>query len=233
MYRQIGTPGGAIDGVWGPPARHAAALAPVGLPPGVVRHIRCRVEAVAGARGDDRPDPSAGVREPPVGVPSISAGNSQARPPVTTARLFQHLSYPVWGNDAKYGPRFAWLAAASGVQLLDAPFRTPRTNAAYERFLGGVQRECGVSSPPAAPIMAIPVPGGAATRLPTRDMIRPNSSGMHRMTRGSDAGAALGCRDWRNASAQSRLQDHDQRARLQPGWSDGHQPWPGRGAPVV
>ena len=45
-------------------------------------------------------------------------------------------------NDAKYGPQFAQVAAASGIQVLRTPVRAPRANAMCERFLGSVRREC-------------------------------------------------------------------------------------------
>jgi len=45
-------------------------------------------------------------------------------------------------NDAKYGPRFAQLAAASGVAVVPTPVRAPRANAVTERFLHSVRREC-------------------------------------------------------------------------------------------
>ena len=45
-------------------------------------------------------------------------------------------------NDAKYGPRFARLAAASGIGVVRTPVRAPRANAVCERFLRGVRREC-------------------------------------------------------------------------------------------
>ncbi len=45
-------------------------------------------------------------------------------------------------NDAKYGPRFDHLAAASGIRVLRTPLRAPRANATCERFLGSVRREC-------------------------------------------------------------------------------------------
>ena len=45
-------------------------------------------------------------------------------------------------NDAKYGPRFARLAAASGIRVLRTPVRAPQANATCERFLGSVRREC-------------------------------------------------------------------------------------------
>ncbi len=45
-------------------------------------------------------------------------------------------------NDAKYGPRFDRLAAASGIRMLRTPIRAPQANAICERFLGSVRREC-------------------------------------------------------------------------------------------
>jgi len=45
-------------------------------------------------------------------------------------------------NDAKYGPRFAQLAAASGITVVRTPVRAPRANAIAERFLRSVRREC-------------------------------------------------------------------------------------------
>ena len=45
-------------------------------------------------------------------------------------------------NDIKFGPQFARLAAASGIEILRTPIAAPRANAIVERFLGSVQREC-------------------------------------------------------------------------------------------
>jgi putative transposase len=45
-------------------------------------------------------------------------------------------------HDAKYGPAFARVAAASGIAVLRTPIRAPRANAVCERFLGSVRREC-------------------------------------------------------------------------------------------
>jgi transposase InsO family protein len=45
-------------------------------------------------------------------------------------------------NDAKYGPRFAQLAAASGIAVVRTPVRAPRANAVAERFLRSIRREC-------------------------------------------------------------------------------------------
>jgi len=45
-------------------------------------------------------------------------------------------------NDAKYGPAFNRVVAASGSRVLRTPVRAPRANATGERFLGSVRREC-------------------------------------------------------------------------------------------
>ncbi len=45
-------------------------------------------------------------------------------------------------NDAKFGPCFDRLAAASGIRVLRTPVRAPQANAVCERFLGSVRREC-------------------------------------------------------------------------------------------
>jgi len=45
-------------------------------------------------------------------------------------------------NDARYGPRFAQLAAASGIAVVRTPVRAPRANAVAERFLRSVRRAC-------------------------------------------------------------------------------------------
>jgi transposase InsO family protein len=49
--------------------------------------------------------------------------------------------YLVRDNDAKYGPRFAHLAAATGIAVVRMPVRAPRVNAIAERFLRSVRRE--------------------------------------------------------------------------------------------
>ena len=54
----------------------------------------------------------------------------------------QRPRFLIHDNDAKYGPRFARLAAASGIRVLRTPLRAPRANATCERFLGSVRREC-------------------------------------------------------------------------------------------
>ena len=45
-------------------------------------------------------------------------------------------------NDGKYGPGFAQLAAASGIEVLRTPVHALQANAIIERFLGSVRREC-------------------------------------------------------------------------------------------
>lgn len=45
-------------------------------------------------------------------------------------------------NDRKYGPALARVAAGSRITVLRTPIRAPRANAACERFLGSVRREC-------------------------------------------------------------------------------------------
>ncbi len=43
-------------------------------------------------------------------------------------------------NDRKYGTSFE--RAASGIDVLETPYRAPRANAVCERFLGSLRREC-------------------------------------------------------------------------------------------
>ena len=54
----------------------------------------------------------------------------------------QQPRYLIRANDSKYGPRFAQLAAASGITVVRTPVRAPRANAIIERFLRSVRREC-------------------------------------------------------------------------------------------
>jgi len=51
-------------------------------------------------------------------------------------------TYLIRDNDSKFGPDFARVAAASGIEILRTPYRAPRANADCERFLGSVRREC-------------------------------------------------------------------------------------------
>ena len=50
--------------------------------------------------------------------------------------------YLIRDNDSKYGPAFARIAVGSQIAVLRTPVRAPQANAACERFLGGVRREC-------------------------------------------------------------------------------------------
>ena len=45
-------------------------------------------------------------------------------------------------RDSKYGPAFARVAAATGIEELCTAYRAPGQNATCERFLGSVRREC-------------------------------------------------------------------------------------------
>jgi transposase InsO family protein len=60
----------------------------------------------------------------------------EATPEGTGPRFLVH------DHDAKYGPEFDRLAAASGIDVIRTPIRAPRANAVCERFLGSVRREC-------------------------------------------------------------------------------------------
>ena len=60
----------------------------------------------------------------------------EATPEGRTPRFLIH------DNDGKFGPDFARVAAASGIEILRTPSRAPRANAVCERFLGSVRREC-------------------------------------------------------------------------------------------
>jgi transposase InsO family protein len=46
----------------------------------------------------------------------------------------------VHDHDAKYGPAFARVAAASAIEVIRTPIRAPRANAVCERFHGSVRR---------------------------------------------------------------------------------------------
>jgi putative transposase len=54
----------------------------------------------------------------------------------------QRPRYLIRDNDAKFGPLFTRLAAATGIELLRTPYRAPLANAVCERFLGSLRREC-------------------------------------------------------------------------------------------
>jgi len=76
-----------------------------------------------------------GVTRSPTG-PWTAQQLREATPEGTRPRFLVH------DHDAKYGPAFDRLAAASGVEVIRTPVRAPRANAVCERLLGGVRREC-------------------------------------------------------------------------------------------
>jgi transposase InsO family protein len=45
-------------------------------------------------------------------------------------------------NDSKYGTSFGRVAEMSGIEVLRTPFKAPKANAACERLMGSVRREC-------------------------------------------------------------------------------------------
>jgi transposase InsO family protein len=59
------------------------------------------------------------------------------------ATPFGHLpKHLITDNDSKYGPLFAQVARASGIDHIRTAYRAPLMNATCERFLGSVRREC-------------------------------------------------------------------------------------------
>ncbi len=54
----------------------------------------------------------------------------------------QQPKYLVRDNDSKYGQAFTRVAEARGIEVLRTAYRAPQENAACERFLGSVRREC-------------------------------------------------------------------------------------------
>jgi transposase InsO family protein len=63
----------------------------------------------------------------------------QLREATPFGRRPKHL---ILDNDSRYGPVFARLAEATGIDLVRTAYRAPRENAICERFLGSVRREC-------------------------------------------------------------------------------------------
>jgi putative transposase len=51
-------------------------------------------------------------------------------------------TYLIRDHDGKFGPRFARVAATSGIKVLKTHYHAKRPNAICERFLGSVRREC-------------------------------------------------------------------------------------------
>ena len=54
----------------------------------------------------------------------------------------QHPKHLIRDNDSKYGPAFAHVADATGIDEMRMAYRAPKENAICERFLGSVRREC-------------------------------------------------------------------------------------------
>jgi transposase InsO family protein len=54
----------------------------------------------------------------------------------------QHPKHLIRDNDGKFGPAFARVAEASGIEEVRIAHRAPRMNAIVERLLGSVRREC-------------------------------------------------------------------------------------------
>ena len=54
----------------------------------------------------------------------------------------QHPKHLITDNDSKYGPLFAQMAKASGIDHIRTAYQAPLMNAICERFLGSVRREC-------------------------------------------------------------------------------------------
>jgi transposase InsO family protein len=45
-------------------------------------------------------------------------------------------------NDSKFGKKFSAVAESSGIEELRTPFQVPKANAACERLIGTLKREC-------------------------------------------------------------------------------------------
>jgi putative transposase len=54
----------------------------------------------------------------------------------------QHPKHLITDNDSTYGPLFAHVAAATGIDHIHTAYRAPLMNAVCERFLGSVRRAC-------------------------------------------------------------------------------------------
>jgi transposase InsO family protein len=63
----------------------------------------------------------------------------QLREATPFGRRPKHL---ILDHDSRYGPAFARLAEATGIDLVRTAYRAPKENAICERFLGSVRREC-------------------------------------------------------------------------------------------
>jgi putative transposase len=54
----------------------------------------------------------------------------------------QKPKFLICDNDKKYGPMFARVVQASGIEVIHTPYEAPRANAMCERFVGSLRREC-------------------------------------------------------------------------------------------
>jgi transposase InsO family protein len=54
----------------------------------------------------------------------------------------EHPKHLITDNDSKYGPLFAQVARATGIDHIRTAYRAPLMNAVIERFFGSVRREC-------------------------------------------------------------------------------------------
>ncbi len=54
----------------------------------------------------------------------------------------EHPKHLITDNDSKYGPVFAQVAAATGIDHIHTAYRAPLMNAVCERILGSARREC-------------------------------------------------------------------------------------------
>ena len=71
--------------------------------------------------------------------PSDAWVAQQLREATPFGRRPKHL---IRDNDAKFGPAFARVAKASGIEEVRIAYRAPRMNGVIERFIGSVRREC-------------------------------------------------------------------------------------------
>ena len=110
------------------------------------RDLGLRLPAGAG------PAVPAAVRLLPRGARVAPGGPYRRHPPPNRAWVAQQLReatpcgqrprYLLRDNDRKYGQAFARVAEARGIAALRTAYRTPKENAARERFLGRVRRDC-------------------------------------------------------------------------------------------
>jgi putative transposase len=77
-----------------------------------------------------------------VGVTRHPTDARVARQPREATPFDERPRFLIRDHDAKYGPSFVQIAAATGITELRTAYRAPRQNATCERFLGSVRREC-------------------------------------------------------------------------------------------